>query len=198
MIRSPLLSRLRVSRHSQSSNLPKPQPKTMPYDPTYPPEGGEINSAPLRDQFAGLKDLIDSVPVLNAAQIDSVTPLPPGALPAASVSVIGNTLHFTFDLPQAIDSAVVDAVSTVPPADPAAVSVSLTGTTLHFSFSIPRGLDGTPGEVTNATLSVEIAGTARNPSSVAPLNLTVSDPPTQAEMQAIANKLDEFLAAAVR
>jgi hypothetical protein len=97
-----------------------------------------------------------------------------------------------------IDSAVVDSVATVPPADPASASLSLTGATLHFSFSIPRDLDGAPGEVTNATLAAEIAGTARNPSGVAPLNMSVSDPPTAAEVQAIANKVDELRAAALR
>ena len=173
----------------------------MPFDPNYPPANAEILSAPLRDQFTSLKDLIDAVPTLNAAQVDGVTPLPPGSMPAASVSVSGNTLHFTFDLPQGIDSAVVDSVSSVQPADPASASLSLIGTTLHFSFSIPRGIDGAngpPGEVTNATLAAEIAGTARNPSGVAPLNMTVSDPPTAAEVQAIANKVDELRAAALR
>jgi hypothetical protein len=33
----------------------------MPFDPTYPPANAEILSAPLRDQFNGLKDLIDTV-----------------------------------------------------------------------------------------------------------------------------------------
>ena len=86
----------------------------MPFDPSYPPANAEILSAPLRDQFTSLKDLIDTVPTLNAAQVDGVTPLPPGSMPAASVSVSGNTLHFTFALPQGIDS-----VTSVAPTDPA-------------------------------------------------------------------------------
>jgi hypothetical protein len=173
----------------------------MPFDPNLPAPGSPNSSAEMRDQLNALKDLIDAVPTLNAAQVDGVTPLPPGSMPAASVSVSGNTLHFTFDLPQGIDSAVVDSVSSVSPTDPASVSLSLIGTTLHFSFSIPRGFDGAngpPGEVSNATLNAEIAGTARNPSGVAPLNMTVSDPPTAAEVQAIANKVDELRAAALR
>ncbi len=40
----------------------------------------------------------------------------------------------------------------------------------------------------------EMAATNRIP-AVASLNLTVSNPPTQAEVQAIANKVDELLAA---
>ena len=34
----------------------------MSFDPTYPPTNAEIESAPLRSQFNGLKDLIDAVP----------------------------------------------------------------------------------------------------------------------------------------
>ena len=36
---------------------------------------------------------------------------------------------------------------------------------------------------------------ARNPSGVPALGLAVSDPPTQAELQAVAAKLDELIAA---
>ncbi len=34
----------------------------MAFDPTYPPTNAEIESAPLRAQFNGLKDLIDALP----------------------------------------------------------------------------------------------------------------------------------------
>ncbi len=34
----------------------------MPFDPTYPPTNALIESAPLRAQFNGLKDLIDAIP----------------------------------------------------------------------------------------------------------------------------------------
>jgi hypothetical protein len=37
-----------------------------------------------------------------------------------------------------------------------------------------------------------------NPTAVAPLNLVVSDPPTTAEVQTIASKVDELLAATRR
>jgi hypothetical protein len=59
----------------------------------------------------------------------------------------------------------------------------------------PPGADGQgpPGEVTNAALSVAIAGTSSNSNGVALLGLVVSDPPTQAEVQQIVNKLDELI-----
>jgi hypothetical protein len=47
--------------------------------------------------------------------------------------------------------------------------------------------------VTLAALSVAIAGTSAISNSVALLGLAVSDPPTQAEVQAIVGKLDELI-----
>jgi hypothetical protein len=44
-------------------------------------------------------------------------------------------------------------------------------------------------------LGTAIGGTSSNTKSIATLGLTVSDPPTQSEMQIIANKLDELIAA---
>ncbi len=34
----------------------------MPYDPNYPPTNAPLESAPMREQFTGLKDLIDAIP----------------------------------------------------------------------------------------------------------------------------------------
>ncbi len=59
--------------------------------------------------------------------------------------------------------------------------------------SIPQGDPGPPGEVSQQTLDDAIAGTAANVNGVSGLALTVSDPPTQAEMQAIADKLEELI-----
>ena len=81
---------------------------------------------------------------------------------------------------------------------------------MRLNFSIPRGNDGTagsngndgvtggqgqPGEVSNAQLSSAISGTSNNSNGVSPLNMNVSDLPTQGVMQAIATKLDELIAA---
>jgi hypothetical protein len=49
--------------------------------------------------------------------------------------------------------------------------------------------------VTNAQLSSAIAGTSSLSNGVALLGLAVSDPPTQAEVQQIVNKLDELITA---
>uniref|UniRef100_UPI00378412C6 hypothetical protein n=1 Tax=Prosthecobacter sp. TaxID=1965333 RepID=UPI00378412C6 len=47
--------------------------------------------------------------------------------------------------------------------------------------------------MTNAALSAASAGTSSNSNGVALLGLAVSDPPTQAEVQQIVNKLDELI-----
>ena len=59
----------------------------------------------------------------------------------------------------------------------------------------PPGAPGAPGEVSAADLAATVLGTAHNPSGVFPLGLVVSDPPTQAEMQQLAAKLDDLIAA---
>jgi hypothetical protein len=115
-------------------------------------------------------------------------------MPAASVSVSGNTLHFTFELPVSISSVVVDSVGTVQPNDPASGSATLIGDVLHFSFSIPRGFDGTPGapgEVTNAALASAIGGTSSNSNGVGKLDTPFADP----DAEALRGKMNELIAA---
>lgn len=199
----------------------------MPYDPNFPPNNAVLESLPFRNQFQGLKSLIDVIQTLSAAQVDGVTTLNPGDPAGASVMVSGDTLHFTFAIPRGAEGvqgiqgitgvpgspfaqAIVDAVNTLNPGDSATVSVSFDGTNVHFTFSIPRGndgvqglqgipgtngTDGAPGEVTNAQLTTAVNGSSSNTNAVATLGLVVSDPPTQAELQSVANKMDELILA---
>ena len=134
------------------------------FDPTYPPTNALIESAPLRNQFNGLKSLLDAIVTVTAAQVDGVTTLPAG--------------------------------------DPATVSVSVTGSTLHFTFSIPQGYSGAegpqgvPGEVTLADLNnamLNVNQSSANSNGVGTLAIGISNPPTQGEVQQIANKLDELI-----
>jgi len=101
-------------------------------------------------------------------------------------------------------NAVVDGVNTLNPGDNATVQTSFDGSNVRFTFGIPRGQNGNdggtggqgqPGEVSNAQLSSAISGTSNITNAVSALNMTVSDPPTQGEMQAIASKLDELITA---
>ena len=132
----------------------------MPFDPAWPQNGQNIDADRFRAQFAGIIDLIGSGSGINAAQVDSTNTLPPSSPANASVSVVGNTLHFTFEIPQGQEGpmgqqgppfaqAVVDAVNTVNPGDPAAVGVSFDGTNVRFTFDIPRGNDGSQGPAGN-------------------------------------------------
>jgi hypothetical protein len=123
------------------------------FDPLIPAANTPNSSAQMRSQLNGLKALIDAVPTLNAAQVDSTSTLPQGSPANASVSVIGNTLHFTFEIPQGQDGAqgppfaqaVVDSVTTLNPWESATVGVSFDGTNVRFNFAIPRGNDGSTG-----------------------------------------------------
>lgn len=123
------------------------------FDPNLPLPNANITSVVLRGQFNGLKELIDAISSITAAQVDGVNTLPPCSPANATVSVNGNTLHFTFELPQGQEgpmgqpgppfaNAVVDAVN---PGDPAAVGVSFDGTHVRFTFDLPRGHDGIQG-----------------------------------------------------
>ena len=149
----------------------------MSYDPNWPQNGQLVDGDKFREQFGGLKDLIDAVApgTITAVMIDSITTVEPNDLPSASVTLIGTELHFTFSIPRGQN-----------------------GTNGIDGTNGTNGIDGAqgpPGEVTQAALDAAIAGTSANSNAVATLGLTVSDPPTQAEMQAIASKQDELILA---
>jgi hypothetical protein len=248
-----------------------PRRSVASFNPSLPEDHSLIVAGVLRDQFNGLKTLIDAVPVVQSATVEAVQTLPPSQPAAAEVTLVGQELRFTFALPQgyqgdagatgatgeqgpqgppfaqavvdgvntlapgdpatvgvAFDGsnvhfsfgipqgfsgangdtgpqgppfaqAVVDGVTTLPPGDPATVGVYFDGTYVHFSFGIPQGQQGPPGEVTTTQMDTAIGnaigGTSANSNAVLPLNLIVSDPPTQSEVQTLANKVDELIAA---
>lgn len=60
------------------------------------------------------------------------------------------------------------------------------------------GPQGPMGEVTTGTLIMAMATTARNPSGLSPLTQTISDPPTQAEVQNLQDAYNALLAAVLR
>jgi hypothetical protein len=128
----------------------------MPFDPSLPAPNSPLESQVIRDQLQALFVLINNIASIAAAQVDSTNTLPPSSPANANVSVVGNTLHFTFAIPQGQEGpmgqqgppfaqAVVDAVNTVDPGQPATVGVSFDGTNVRFTFDIPRGNDGAPG-----------------------------------------------------
>jgi len=153
----------------------------MPYDPNYPPANAEIESAPLRSQFHGLFDLIQTGGGIANAHIDSVNTVDPYQSATVSVTVSGNALHFSFAIPRGHDGNVG--------------AQGQQGDTGPIGYTGPEGQQGPPGEVSLAQLDAAIAGTSSNSNGVSLLNLFVSDPPTQAEVQAVVNKVDELIQA---
>ena len=72
----------------------------MPYDPSLPLPNSPLESQVIRDQLQALFNLINNIVTVTAAQVDGTTTLPQGSPANASVNVMGNTLHFTFEIPQ--------------------------------------------------------------------------------------------------
>ncbi|MBL9183014.1 MAG: hypothetical protein JNN17_12810 [Verrucomicrobiaceae bacterium] len=144
------------------------------FDPTYPPTNALIESAPLRSQFNGLKDLIDTIPAG-----------PPGPEGPAG--------------PQGPEGAqgVQGPMGPQGPEGPQGPSGGPPGPEGPMGPSGPTGPQGPPGEVTqtdlnNAELNM-LSQSSANSNGVSTLNLVVSDPPTQSEVQDLANKLDELI-----
>ncbi|MFN0077397.1 MAG: hypothetical protein ACKVY0_13075 [Prosthecobacter sp.] len=153
--------------------------------------------------------------------VDGVNMLNPTDPASAQATFDGSAVRMIFNLPRGFTgndggtgaqgepgpqgppftNFVVDGVSTLNPGDPATVNVSFDGSNVRLSFGIPRGQEGqagqqgAPGEVTNAQLTTAINGTSNLSNMVSTLGMTVSDPPTQGEMQQIVNKLDELILA---
>ncbi len=147
-----------------------------------------------------------------AAVVDEVNTLPSGEPATVESSFDGTTVHLTFGIPAGADggngadgppfaAAVVDAVNTLPAGEPATVESTFDGSTVHLTFGIPAGADGSsgsdgaPGEVSLQQLDEAINSTSSNSNGVNLLGLAVSDPPTQGEMQALADKMDELILA---
>ena len=72
----------------------------MAFDPNLPQENTALDAVQMRAQLNGLKTFIDAILTVTAAQVDATNTLPPGNPASVNLSVIGNTLHFTFNIPQ--------------------------------------------------------------------------------------------------
>ncbi len=156
--------------------------------------------------------------------VDGVNMLNPTDPPSVQTIFDGSAVRMIFNIPRGFTgndggtgaqggpgpqgppfaNAVVDSVSTLNPGDNATVQTSFDGSNVRFQFGIPRGQNGNdggsgpqgqPGEVTNMQLNSAINGTSNNSNGVNTLVMTVSDPPTVGEVQAIASKLDELILA---
>ncbi|MFM2178075.1 MAG: hypothetical protein RL015_2173 [Verrucomicrobiota bacterium] len=172
----------------------------MPYDPTYPPLNADIESAPLRAQFNGLKDLIDAVPTITSAVVDSVTTVNAGEPAQVSVSLIDTELHLNFSIPAGQVGPGGGAGPEGPsgpigPEGPPGPAGGPPGPQGPEGPPGPPGPQGATGEVSHAELLNTLNSTSANSNGVSPLGLAVSDPPSQSDLQQVANKLDELIQA---
>jgi hypothetical protein len=165
----------------------------MPYDPTYPATNALIESAPLRDQFNSLKDLIDAIQTITTAVVDGTSTLSPGSAATVTLSVSSGTLHFSFAIPQGFHGA--DGGQGEQGIQGIQGIQGERGSQGEQGVQGIQGYQGEPGEVTLSQLDNAIAGTSSNSNGVALLGMAVSDPPTQGEVQLIVNKLDELITA---
>jgi hypothetical protein len=161
------------------------------FDPSIPVENTEIDAAQMRSQLTSLKALIDAITTLTNAQIDATNTLPPGNPANVTLTTIGSTLHFTFDIPTGDTGPEGPQGAEGPqgPDGPQGPSGGPPG---------PEGPQGPPGEVTLQQLTDEIATTALNPTNITPLNLPISDPPTQSEVEAILTHLNDLITTLTR
>jgi hypothetical protein len=150
----------------------------MPYDPNFPPPSAPLVSAQWRDQFHGLKGLIDAVPA---------GPQGPQGLP-------GPANWFVLES----DPGGGDGDCWLRPSD-GAVFRKESGAWAHFGYIQgpvgPEGPQGPPGEVSQAQLDGAIAGTSNNTNGVAEIDTSGMSDPTDI---AIANKLNELILAGRR
>ena len=112
----------------------------MPYDPNFPVEHTEILAEQFRNQFHGIKDLIDAAPA---------GPPGPQGVPGATGSNGSDGMSGPQGVPgpqgPPFANALVDAVNTLNPGDAATVTVTFDGTNVHFTIAIPRGNNGPAG-----------------------------------------------------
>jgi hypothetical protein len=134
------------------------------FDPNLPQENTIADAAQMRGQFQGLKALIDLLQTIATAQVDAVNTLPPGDPANVTVSVVGSTMHLTFDIPQG------DAGAAGSDGAPGANGAD--------------GAQGPPGEVTLSQLDAAVATTSANSNAIPTMDTAfTNDPPTLADME---------------
>lgn len=156
-------------------------------------------------------------PAFTSFVVDSTTTLPSGNPATVTTTFDGSFVRFAFGIPQGpqgiqgnngfdgatgaqgpqgppFTSFVVDATNTLPAGQPATVTVGFNGTNVGFTFGIPQGADGPQG-IQGIPGPSDLSGTSNNTNGVATLGISISDPPTQSEMQQMLAKMNELIVA---
>jgi len=161
----------------------------MPFDPDWPSYKAQNSSAKMREQLTSLKSLIDGA----YSAINAVPAGPPG--PQGEKGDPGDAGPEGRHVVNVSDNGSGQAIIEMSDGDTYGPFTVASG---PQGDQGSQGEQGPPGEVSAQQLSDAIAGTASNVNAVELMNLTVSDPPTQSEMQTIASKLDELINALKR
>ena len=152
------------------------------FDPTLPQEGTPLDAVQMRNQLNGLKALIDSILTVTDAVVDGTNTVPSGTGAQVSVSVIGNTLHFSFDVPEG-PTGPEGAMGPEGPQGaqgPAGDPGGPQG---------PEGPQGPPGEISQAQLDDAISGTSANTNGVGTLDDAFGDP----DLEVLRGKVNELI-----
>ena len=166
----------------------------MSYDPQLPQEDTDLDAAQMRSQFQGLKTLIDAVPPGVQG--------PPG--PQGTPGADGRAVVSVYDdgsgrcITQMSDGATYGPfiIASGPQGmngnqgDPGAQ-----GPQGPQGNDGPQGPQGPTGEISAADLSSAIGGTSANSNGVGLIAYTPSDPPTAADWQVLADKMNELMTA---
>lgn len=151
----------------------------MPYDPSFPATDALLVSAEFRNQFHGLKDLVDAVP--------AGLPGPQGVVgPQGVAGPQGN------DGPQGPQGNNGSDGATGPQGPQG--NDGGTGPQGPQGNDGPQGPQGATGEVSNAVLATAIAGTSANTNAVATLDTAfTNDPATLADIEVMRAKVNELI-----
>ncbi len=155
------------------------------FDPTLPVTGSAVQAAEVRNNLNALKDLIDAVPAGPPGPQGE--PGEPGA-PGAEGPPGPEGRHVTGVYDDGAGHGMVQ----------------MSDGTTYGPFTIasgppgpegPQGPQGPMGEATIGDIQNAIQTTSANSNSISLLDITISDPPTQWEVQSIANRVDQLLLA---
>lgn len=150
----------------------------MPYDPSQPVDHSDLDAQVVRNQFNGLKDLIDAG-LLTGVVVDAVNTLGPGQPATVSADLTGGVLHLSFSIPAGNDGA-----------------QGPQGSSGTDGQQGQPGQPGQPGEVSNAALASAIGGTSSNSNAVPTLDTPfTNDPPTPADLELLRAEVNELLLA---
>ena len=166
----------------------------MPFDPSLPAPNSPLESQVIRDQLQALFNLSNSIVTVTAAQVDGTNTVEPGTPANVSVSVNGNTLHFTIDIPQGQEGlpGPAGAVGPQGPEGPQGPSggppgpegpqgsTGPAGPEGPAGAAGPVGPEGPPGEVSDVELAAAINGTSSNSNAVVTLDTPFADPDAEA------------------